>query len=86
MAEKDREKAVRAVYQRAAARLREAHKEEFDTYRREEAEKAGVTLVLRKSPKERARDNLKKLLAENPDLEAEVTQQVLTKHGVTTEG
>lgn len=80
----DRDKALRAVYQKATSRLREAHKKEFDTYRAEEAAKAGIELVIRQSPEEKAREDLKKLLAANPALEEEVTQQVLAKHGVTT--
>jgi len=79
MTEKDREKKLREAYTRANTRLRVAHQKEFNQYRIEEAERLGIELSLRPTKEEKARADLKKLLAENPDLEAELTQQVLAK-------
>ena len=58
----------------ANKRLREAPQDEWNGYKSEEAKERGVEWSPRKSPKDKAREDLRRLLAENPDLLDEITE------------
>lgn len=64
----DKEKALSAARSAAAARLREAHREEFEGYLVDEAKQRGVEWKPRKTAKQRAEEQFQALLAEFPDL------------------
>lgn len=83
---------LNAAYTKAGARLREAHREEFDTYLREEYAARGVAHRRRLSKEEReaqeaavkmekAKDALAKILKEFPELAVAVKTEELTTVG-----
>jgi len=63
----------RAAYSAAETRLREAHHDEFRALVKEEADKRGVTYVFRKTDEERAAEQMRRLLADHPNLIEQVT-------------
>lgn len=76
-------KARNKVYYAARAELIENHQDEYRKLLEKHAEEAGVTLTLRKSPAEKAEEQMKKLLAEHPELRARFAQE---DDGETPEG
>lgn len=71
-----RDQLVRKAYTAASARLRDAHKEEFISLQKEEAQKLGLDWQPRKSKAEKDREQINKLLTENPDLYAELVANI----------
>lgn len=65
-------KARNKVYYAARAELIENHQDEYRKLLEKHAEEAGVTLTLRKSPEEKAQEQLNKLLTDFPHLAAKV--------------
>lgn len=72
MTDEARDSLLRKAYTNAMTRLREAHKDEFLGYQTEEAKKLGLDWSPRKSKADRARDQIAKLLDENPVLREEL--------------
>ena len=65
-------RARQKVYYSARQRLIENHADEYRTLLNEEADKAGVTLSIRKTPEEKAEEQLAALLEQFPHLQAKV--------------
>lgn len=74
--ETKRATALREAYTASQTRLREAHLEEFNRYRAEEAEKRGIEWKPPVSAKDKAREALKSIFSEHPDLLAQVRGEV----------
>ena len=74
--EKDRNTLLRESYTVATQRLREAHLEEFNAFRQEEAKARGVDWTPRPTADQKARAELERLLAENPTLIDELAERV----------
>lgn len=74
-APKTEEALRREAYGAATARLRESRKDEFRAFVQEEAAKRGVRYEFRKTPEERAREQMQALLAEHPNLAVEFSHQ-----------
>lgn len=62
----------RKAYQNAESRLRAAHQAEFEAFREEECAALGVPYTRRLSARERAAVQMKALLAEYPDIAADL--------------
>lgn len=62
------------VYYAARAELIENHQDEYRSLLQKHADEAGVTLKIRKTPEERAQEQIEKLLADNPALAAKYGQ------------
>jgi hypothetical protein len=58
----------REAYSAAETRLRDKYKDEFKSLVKDEASKRGVTYTFRPTPQEKAKAQMEKLLAENPEL------------------
>lgn len=67
---KDRD--MRAAYGAATKRLREAHRDEFNEYQKEEAKKLGIDWSPKPTAEEKARAQFQELLAQHPGLASEV--------------
>ena len=65
---KDDEKARAAARSTAASRLRDAHRSEYDQILQEEMSARGIDWTPRPSKEEKARQQVKNLLAEYPGL------------------
>lgn len=63
----------RKAYGAATQRLREAHKDEFQNYMKDEASKLGLDWSPRKTAEDRAREELRATLAKYPHLIDEVS-------------
>lgn len=63
---------LRESYGAAEKRLREAHPDEFNKYRQEEAQERGLSWTPPKSKLDKARDTLREVFAEHPDLLTEI--------------
>ena len=74
-APKTEEALRREAYNAAETRLKEEHKDRFRALVQEEAAKRGVTYAFRKTPEERAREQMQALLAEHPNLAVEFSHQ-----------
>lgn len=72
----DRDAVLKATYVVATKRLREAHLDEFNGYRQEEAAKRGVEWTPPLSADQKARADLDRLLAEHPHLVEELASRV----------
>lgn len=70
----DRANALRQAYGKATARVREAHRDEFEAAYVEEAAALGVEYKPRPSAEQKAEEQLAALLAEYPHLAEKVTQ------------
>jgi hypothetical protein len=68
MAENDTDKAKREAYSAATTRLRDAHREDFNTFLVDENQKRGITWSPRKTDEEKAAETLAKILKDYPDL------------------
>jgi hypothetical protein len=66
--EETRKAALRAAYATATARLREAHRDDFNTFYSEEAEKLGQEWHPRRTPEQQASQEFDRLLEEFPFL------------------
>jgi hypothetical protein len=66
--ENERGNLLRQAYGKATARLREAHRDEFDGFYEEEAKALGVDYKRKPSAEEKAREQIAALLAEHPHL------------------
>jgi hypothetical protein len=64
---------TRKAYSAATRRLREAHKDEFNGFMREEAKRLGVDWAPRLTPEQKAEQEFDRLLEEHPHLRAKVT-------------
>jgi hypothetical protein len=68
----DKQAKVRKAYSAATARIREAHREEFNVFMKEEAKKAGIDWNPKPTDEEKAKATLDALLAQHPGLRAEM--------------
>lgn len=78
--QKKRDDALRKAYSEATKRLREAHLDEFNALRKDEAQKLGIAWEPKPTKDQKAEAELKALLAENPALAERLTQQVLERY------
>ena len=63
-----RQKGLNKAYGAASTRLRAAHKSEFETYYREEADRLGIDYKPRRTPEKRAEDEMRALIEKFPHL------------------
>lgn len=70
----DKDAAMRAAYSAATKRLRESHREEFNTLQKEEAAKQGIDWSPKPTKEERALAEVQRLLDENPGLVDRLSQ------------
>lgn len=68
----ERSKKLRKAYGNATTRLREAHRDEFDSLYSQEAESLGVEYTPRPSAEQKALQQLQALLDEYPQLRGQV--------------
>lgn len=66
---------LRQAYGAATQRLREQHRDDFNKLYAEEAKQRGVEWTPKKSPEEKAREQLEALFAEHPHLREEYLAQ-----------
>lgn len=71
-AKEERSNKLRQAYGTATARLREAHREEFDDYYEDEAKSLGVDYKRRLNPEQKAEADLLALLEKYPHLREKV--------------
>lgn len=71
-----RDQVVRWAYNEATKTLRETYSEEFRALQVQFCADKGVEYAPRKTAAEKARDDLRALLAANPDLEAELIEKI----------
>lgn len=79
--EESTKKALREAYTAATQRLRDGHREQFNTLYREEAEKKGVEWKPRLSESEKAESQIRELLAKHPDLVHKVAVELTQPAG-----
>lgn len=70
----ERSQKLRQAYGQATTRLRETHREEFDSLYAQEAQALGVDYTPRLSPEQKAEQQLRALLEENPWLADKVDE------------
>lgn len=75
---------VRSAYSKATTRLREAHKEEFNTLMAAEAKALGVEWKPRLSAEEKKRAALREAIAADPELAASILDDVVGVHPADT--
>lgn len=63
---------VRKAYSAATARVRDAHREEFNAFMKEEAKALGVDWSPKPTDEEKAKATLDALLAQHPHLRSEM--------------
>jgi hypothetical protein len=68
LSKEDRDARLREAYTAADRRLREAHADEFNKFRAEEAAARNVEWKPKPSKAEKAKAEIERLLAENPEL------------------
>jgi hypothetical protein len=68
LSKEDRDARLRESYAAAEKRLRDAHTDEFNGYRTEEAAARGVEWKPKPTKAEKAKAEIERLLAENPEL------------------
>lgn len=71
-AKAERDTKMRKAYGSATTLLREKHKDEFQLLHQQEAQKLGLDWTPRKSKEQKAREQVNKLLTENPSLRDEL--------------
>jgi hypothetical protein len=76
---------LRQAYGKATARLREAHRDEFDGFYEEEAKALGVDYKRKPSAEEKAREQIAALLAEHPHLASTFAPQSRSDEAVVKE-
>ena len=67
----DKASKQRKAYGAATARLREAHRDEFNTFMQEEAKTLGIDWKPKPTDAQKAKAQLDALLAEHPELRSE---------------
>lgn len=80
-AKKQRSDALRKAYGEANTALREKHRDEFEALYVEKAAALGVTYTPPPSKADRARQQLAELLAANPDIKAELVDEISQQVG-----
>lgn len=75
----DRNTKIRQAYSAAAKRLREAHKQEFDTLQAEEAQRLGVDWKPRPTNEDKAARQFAELLRDNPGLAEKFAREAAEK-------
>lgn len=68
MSKEERDKLMSAAYTAAQKDLREAHQDEFNTFYQKECAERGIDWTPRKSPQDKALDDIVTLLQQYPDL------------------
>lgn len=71
----ERSTLLRQAYGAATARLREGHREEFDQFYAEEAQKRGVDYTPRLTPEQKAEQEFLRLLEQHPHLREKAAGQ-----------
>lgn len=74
----ERDRLLSQAYTTAQKRLREGHKDEFNTLYSEEAKKRGIDWQPRKSKSEQALDTITDLLQQHPDLAEKLAERLVT--------
>lgn len=70
MSEEDKRKAMTEIYTKAESMLKEAHKAEFNEMRKKLAAERGIEWSPRPTAADRAEEQVRKLISENPSLAA----------------
>lgn len=79
MSSEQRDKLLNQAYSAAQKDLREAHKEEFDSYRVKRSAELGIEWTPRKSKIELALETIENLLAENPEVTERLIERLAAK-------
>lgn len=72
----DRDKALKQAYSAATSFLRKQHQEEFNEAYKKEAAARGFEVALRPSAEEKAREQVRQLLAANPSVKDELVAEI----------